>query len=122
MTDRLRSALIKLPRRYKRLLQVAVDIVLVWTALWVSFVVRLGLDKRVDPLGDHFWLFAIAPVIAIPLFVRMGMYRAVMRYFGNDALVAIFKAVTISALILALVVYWHRDPPAVVPRSLVFNY
>lgn len=122
MTDKLRSALIRLPRRYKRLLQVAVDIVLVWTALWLSFVVRLGFDKRVDPLGDHLWLFVIAPLIAIPLFIRTGMYRAVMRYFGNDALVAIFKAVSISALVLALVVYWHRDPPAVVPRSLVFNY
>ncbi|XLY90382.1 polysaccharide biosynthesis protein [Ectopseudomonas mendocina] len=122
MTDKLRSTLVRLPRRYKRLLQVVVDIVLVWGALWLSFIVRLGFDKRVDPLGDHFWLFAVAPVIAIPLFIRLGMYRAVMRYFGNDALIAILKAVTVSALVLALVVYWHRDPPAVVPRSLVFNY
>lgn len=122
MTDKLRSALIRLPRRYKRLLQVTVDVVLVWAALWLAFIVRLGFDKRVDPLGDHLWLFTAAPLIAIPLFIRTGMYRAVMRYFGNDALVAIFKAVSISALVLALVVYWHRDPPAVVPRSLVFNY
>ncbi|NQD97167.1 polysaccharide biosynthesis protein, partial [Pseudomonas sp. CrR25] len=28
----------------------------------------------------------------------------------------------LSSLLLALVVYWHREPPAVVPRSLVFNY
>lgn len=122
MTDKLRSALIRLPRRYKRLLQVTVDVVLVWAALWLAFIVRLGFDNRVDPLGDHLWLFTAAPLIAIPLFIRTGMYRAVMRYFGNDALVAIFKAVSISALVLALVVYWHRDPPAVVPRSLVFNY
>lgn len=50
------------------------------------------------------------------------MYRAVMRYLGNDALIAIAKAVTISALVLSLLVYWYRSPPAVVPRSLVFNY
>ena len=122
MRDRLRKALIKLPRRYKRLLQVAVDVGLIWVALWLSFVVRLGFDKRVDPLGDHVWLFIIAPLIAIPLFIRMGMYRAVMRYFGNDALISIFKAVGFSALILALAVYWYREPPAIVPRSLVFNY
>jgi len=122
MTDKLRSSLIRLPRRYKRLLQVAVDVLLIWAALWLAFVVRLGFDKRVDPFGDHFWLFAIAPLIAIPLFIRTGMYRAVMRYFGNDALIAISKAVTISALMLALAVYWYREPPALVPRSLVFNY
>lgn len=122
MTDKLRKTLIKLPRRYKRLLQVVVDICLVWLALWLAFVVRLGFDNRIDPLDEHLWLFVLAPVIAIPCFVRLGMYRAVMRYFGNDALLAIFKAVTISALLLALAVYWYREPPALVPRSLVFNY
>ena len=45
------------------------------------------------------------------------MYRAVMRYLGNDALIAIAKAVTISALVLSLVVYWYRGAPAPVPRS-----
>ncbi|USR41538.1 polysaccharide biosynthesis protein [Ectopseudomonas hydrolytica] len=122
MTDKLRKALVKLPRRYKRLLQVMVDIGLVWLALWLAFVVRLGFDKRIEPWGDHLWLFAAAPLIAIPCFIRLGMYRAVMRYFGNDALFAIFKAVSLSALTLALAVYWYREPPALVPRSLVFNY
>jgi FlaA1/EpsC-like NDP-sugar epimerase len=122
MTDKLRTGLLRLPRRYKRLLQVVVDVVLVWSALWLAFVVRLGFDKRIDPFGDHAWLFIAAPVIAIPLFIRLGMYRAVMRYFGNDALVAIFKAVTLAALLLALAVYWYRGAPALVPRSLVFNY
>lgn len=122
MTDKLRKTLVKLPRRYKRLLQVTVDIGLVWLALWLAFVVRLGFDKRIEPWGDHLWLFAAAPLIAIPCFIRLGMYRAVMRYFGNDALFAIFKAVSLSALTLALAVYWYRESPALVPRSLVFNY
>ncbi|MNM36661.1 UDP-N-acetyl-alpha-D-glucosamine C6 dehydratase [compost metagenome] len=50
------------------------------------------------------------------------MYRAVMRYFGNDALIAIGKAVSLSALILALVVYWYSNHQNVVPRSIIFNY
>ena len=50
------------------------------------------------------------------------MYRAVMRYLGNDALMAIAKAVTLSSLLLALAIYWYRSAPAFVPRSLVFNY
>ncbi|MGH8353738.1 MAG: polysaccharide biosynthesis protein [Pseudomonas sp.] len=120
--DKLREWLLRLPRRNKRLLQVATDVVLVWAALWLAFVVRLGTDKLVHPLGGHAWLFATAPLIAIPLFIRFGMYRAVMRYFGNDALIAIAKAVTLSALCLALAVYWYRDTPETVPRSLVLNY
>jgi UDP-N-acetylglucosamine 4,6-dehydratase len=50
------------------------------------------------------------------------MYRAVMRYFGNDALVTIIKAVTLSSLILAVVVYWYSNHKEVVPRSIIFNY
>ncbi len=118
----LRDYLLKLPRRYKRLLQVLADVFLVWVSLWLAFVVRLGSYEGVDPLGGHAWLFALAPVLAIPLFIRIGMYRAVMRYLGNDALITIAKAVTLSSLLLALAIYWYRDVPALVPRSLVFNY
>lgn len=40
--DCLRTRLIGLSRRSKRLLQVGADIVLIWIALWLAFVVRLG--------------------------------------------------------------------------------
>lgn len=118
----LRDRLLGLRRRHKRLLQVVADVVLTWLALWLAFVVRLGTDDLVHPLGVHLWLFVIAPVLSVPLFVRMGMYRAVLRYMGNDALLVIFKAVSLSALLLALAIYWYRDAPEPVPRSLVINY
>jgi len=122
LAEKLRSRLVGLPRRYKRLIQVSTDVVLVWAALWLAFVVRLGDTRNIEPLGGHAWLFGIAPLISIPFFIRFGMYRAVMRYFGNDALMAIAKAVTLSALLLSLAVYWRSDAPKVIPRSMVFNY
>ncbi|MDY7565977.1 nucleoside-diphosphate sugar epimerase/dehydratase [Pseudomonas sp. RTC3] len=119
--DKLRSGLLGLPRRQKRLIQVVTDVILVWAALWLAFVVRLGIDELIRPT-DYLWLFLSAPVIAIPLFIRFGMYRAVMRYFGNDALIAIIKAVSLSSLILGVVVYWYGNHQNVVPRSIIFNY
>lgn len=120
--DKVRTFLLGLPRRKKRLLQVAADVVLVWAALWLAFLVRLGIDDLYNPMQEHLWLFLCAPLIAIPLFVRIGMYRAVMRYFGNDALIAIIKAVSLSSLILAVVVYWYGNSEVVIPRSIIFNY
>ncbi|WP_414914953.1 polysaccharide biosynthesis protein [Pseudomonas sp. IT-P258] len=120
--DKIRAHLLSLPRRHKRILQVLTDIFLVWIALWMAFVVRLGLDEMVNPLTQHVWLFVSAPVVAIPLFIRFGMYRAVMRYFGNDALIAIIKAVTLSSLILGVLLYWYSNHQNVVPRSIIFNY
>lgn len=120
--DKLRTFLLALPRRQKRIIQVATDVLLVWAALWMAFFVRLGVDDLVNPLDGYIWLFASAPVISIPLFIRFGMYRAVMRYFGNDALVTIVKAVSLSALMLGVVVYVYSNHQHVVPRSVMFNY
>jgi len=122
MIDRLRVWLLALPRRHKRLVQVLADLLLVWAALWLAFLVRLGIDELANPVLEHAWLFIAAPAVSIPLFVRFGMYRAVMRYFGNEALIAIIKAVSLSALILGLVVYWYSNHEHLVPRSVIFNY
>ena len=118
----LRQCLLHLSRRQKRALQLAVDVLLIWLALWLSFAVRMGDLDAARPFSGHGWLFLLAPAIALPIFIRLGMYRAVMRYVGNDALVTIAKAVTLSALVLSLAVYWYRGPTALVPRSMVFNY
>ena len=120
--DKIRVYLLGLPRRKKRVLQVLTDLVMVWVALWMAFVVRLGVNDLINPLTQHSWLFMAAPIVAIPLFIRFGLYRAVMRYFGNDALITIFKAVSLSSLILGVVVYIYSNHQVVVPRSIIFNY
>jgi len=85
---------VNLSRRKKRLIQVCTDVVLIWLALWLSFIVRLGVDEMYNPILEHTWLCLTAPVVAIPL----------------------------SALILAVVVYWYSSHKVVVPRSIIFNY
>ncbi|MDI4167698.1 polysaccharide biosynthesis protein, partial [Pseudomonas aeruginosa] len=77
MLDNLRIKLLGLPRRYKRMLQVAADVTLVWLSLWLAFLVRLGTEDMISPFSGHAWLFIAAPLVAIPLFIRFGMYRAV---------------------------------------------
>ena len=39
----------------------------------------------------------IVPVIAIPIFVKMVLYRAIIRYLPEKAIWTIFRAVTIAA-------------------------
>jgi FlaA1/EpsC-like NDP-sugar epimerase len=120
--DRLKPFLVGLTKGQKRLIQVVVDIVLVWGALWLAFIVRLGLGDVFGPFNRYDWLFVFAPIVSIPVFIKMGMYRAVMRYFGNDALITIIKAVTISSLLLVALVYIGTANNITVPRSVIFNY
>ncbi|MFW5008088.1 hypothetical protein ACOAOS_31010, partial [Pseudomonas aeruginosa] len=49
MLDNLRIKLLGLPRRYKRMLQVAADVTLVWLSLWLAFLVRLGTEDMISP-------------------------------------------------------------------------
>lgn len=118
----LRERLLALSPRNKRALQVAVDILLIWLALWLAFFVRLGDPWIVQPMGAHAWLFAAAPLTAIPLFIRYGLYRAVMRYLGTEALITIARVVTAAAALLTAAVYLYGDAPAVVPRSTIVIY
>ena len=117
----LRSSLLQMPRQDKRALQVLADVLLLWGALWLAFFIRLGFDGMINPFGEYLWLFIAAPVTAIPLFIRFGLYRAVLRYFGSEALVTILNAISLSALLLALVIFLIR-PEELMPRSVIFIY
>lgn len=118
----LRERLLGLSPRSKRVLQIAVDMLLIWLALWLAFFIRLGDASVVKPFSTHAWLFTAAPLTAIPLFLRWGLYRTVMRYIGPQALTAIARAVTAAAALLAAVVYLYGDSPAIVPRSAIIIY
>jgi len=118
-----RERLLALPRGQKRLLQIIFDTLLIWLALWLSFVIRLDSANAAEPFGGHAWLFIAAPIVSLPIFVRLGMYRAILRYIGPQALTTIGKAVTGSAVLLAIVIYLYGSSTgAVVPRSLVIIY
>lgn len=118
----LRARLLALPRSQKRLLQIVFDTLLIWLALWLAFYLRLDDASVISPLGGHAWLFIAAPLISLPIFVRYGLYRAVMRYVGYQTLITVGLAVTTSAILLGLCILFYADPPAVIPRSIVVIY
>lgn len=120
MLEKLRHRIISLGTPAKRALTLSLDILLIPTALWLAFWVRLGSDRMINPV-DYAWLFGAAIVTAIPVFIRFGLYRAILRYMGRDAVTSIFNAVSLAALLLALIIYWARSD-LLIPRMLVANY
>jgi FlaA1/EpsC-like NDP-sugar epimerase len=62
-------------------------------------------------------LFA-APLLTIPIFVGLGLYRAVIRFISGHALMAVLYGVTLSTLLLSVVggmADWHGVPRSVYP-------
>ncbi|MDO8652445.1 MAG: nucleoside-diphosphate sugar epimerase/dehydratase [Undibacterium sp.] len=102
------------PRVAKRLVVIALDVVLALLATWIAFTLRL--DALHQPAGAQWWVYAVAPVLAVPVFIKFGLYRAIFRYTGQAALVATAQAVGIYAVLLSAMLLWRQWPN--VPRSL----
>ena len=109
------NILINLSRIHKQLILLFVDSVIIVSALVASFSLRLG--GFYLPEGELFWLVLGAPIIAIPVFVRFGLYRAIVRYIGLRALWAITQAVTLYALLWGIAVFMVSVDG--MPRSVI---
>lgn len=103
MRSQARTWFISLPRQKKAFILISADIFFAMFALWVAFSLRLG--ELYVPKGDMWYLFAAAPIIAVPIFVRLGLYRAIIRYIEIRALWTIIQATTLYALVFAFVLY-----------------
>jgi len=93
-----------------------VDSVVLVLILLASFSIRLG--YWYFPQGDLIWVVFGAPVIASIIFVRFGLYRAVIRYIGFKALWAIVQAVSLYALVWGIVGFMTAADG--IPRSVIF--
>jgi FlaA1/EpsC-like NDP-sugar epimerase len=102
------------PRPAKVLAVMLVDAALALLATWVAFSLRL--DVLHFPRGDERGVYALAPILAIPIFVRLGLYRAIFRYTGSAAMVATAQAITLYGALLFVLLLWLRLP--YVPRSV----
>src|SRR3990167_4179057 len=102
------------PRSTKRLVVVVMDVVLAIVAMWMAFTLRL--DTPHVPEGLQWLVYALAPVLAVPVFIRFGLYRAIFRYTGLAALAATTQAVAVYAAMLLALLIWLQWPT--VPRSM----
>jgi len=114
MQTRLAHWFIGLQRRNKATVLICADVFFVLLALWAAFSLRWGVLYR--PKGDEWYLFVVAPVIAVPIFVRLGLYRAIIRYIEIRALWTIIQATTLYALVFAFVLY--ESGIKVIPRTV----
>jgi FlaA1/EpsC-like NDP-sugar epimerase len=83
------------------LVALSLDMSLCVLSVWLAFYLRLG--EWVALSGNALWAVAVSIVIALPIFVVSGLYRAIFRYSGWPALLAVARAIGIYALLYASV-------------------
>ena len=106
---------LKFPRKTKQAIMLLTDSVALVAILFASFAIRLG--YWYFPERELILVLFAAPILAIPIFMRFGLYQAVIRYIGYDALWAIAQAVTLYALIWGLASFMFSVEG--IPRSVI---
>ncbi len=110
--------LIDLPRPAKRFVALVFDAGMCWLATWLAFWLRL--DEWL-PLAGHpqwrpHWAALASVLIALPLFIRAGLYRAIFRYAGWQAALTVVRVLALYGLLYAAIFSVVRVPG--VPRTV----
>ena len=108
--------LLAMPRIFKQLLMLVTDSVLLILVLLMSFSIRLG--YLYFPTDNLFLVIYGAPLIGIIIFYMFGLYSSIVRYTGFKNIASVIQAVTIYALVWALICYVNNIVG--VPRSVIF--
>ena len=88
---------LSLPRLVKRLVVLMLDCSLCVLTVWFAYYLRLG--EFVALSGTALWAAVVSVLIALPIFVVSGMYRAIFRYSGWPVLMTIVKVTALYGLI-----------------------
>ena len=93
------DSILACPRSIKRTIAVSFDFFVVVLSLWLAFSLRYS--EIYVPPQSLWWLFLSAPAIAIPVFIKFGLYRAIIRYLGMQAIWTVVKATMLFEILFA---------------------
>ncbi len=91
---------VELPRPTKRVISTCMDAIMMPMALWAALSLKAGFPAF-TPSDWPAYLAVVA--VSLPIFVRLGLYRAVIRFLGHKAVFAVAFAVALSGLLLGLI-------------------
>lgn len=87
------SRLGQLPRRTKRAIMIGADAVMVPLALLCAYSLHFGFPLPAQALEG--WQYILTVALCIPVFGRLGLYRAVVRFMGPRVVFAVVYGVSI---------------------------
>src|SRR5690554_516755 len=112
------DSFLKLSRFNKRLISLEIDTLALFFALWSAFALRLEQGFWV-PNEGQLLISGLTVIFTLGVFVRLGLYRAVVRYMSDRAFITIITGVGVSALLLIVLGYSLN---VLVPRSVPVIY
>lgn len=115
----MKEQLTNLSRRQKQALMIMSDVIILLLAIWLSFALRLGVLWP-DKILSNLWIFVIIPLVSIPLFIRFGLYKSVLKFMGTKVIVTAFQSITITSLFVGFAMMIFRE--ADMPRTVILIF
>ncbi|MBB1369928.1 nucleoside-diphosphate sugar epimerase/dehydratase [Pseudoalteromonas sp. SR45-4] len=112
------NLLVNLPRPQKRVVSLFIDSIFITVAFWLALLFRLDSIQIFSNIHNWILLSALLP-LSLLSFVKLGLYRAVLRYMNTQALWAILTGVIFSTLYLVAFSFFLNAP---IPRTVPFIY
>lgn len=111
-------SILEWPRALKRTVVLSLDVVLCVFSIWLAFSLRLEVLHR--PEGMQWLIYALAPMLALPIFWLFGLYRAIFRHTGIEALMATAMACAVYGVVLEIALFslQARGLEHMLPRSI----
>ncbi|MBT7726718.1 MAG: polysaccharide biosynthesis protein [Flavobacteriales bacterium] len=121
----MKNRLLTLDRFYKQIITLSFDIVILIFSLWLAFFLQSD-DFISKHIITNWWLIIVVPIIAIPLFIKTGLYRSVLQYTGVKVITTSFQSITITCIIVTFIHYYGRgyflEINHVLPRSIIIMF
>jgi FlaA1/EpsC-like NDP-sugar epimerase len=105
-------------RPTKRLISLAYDALAITIGVYLSICLRLG-SFDITITRKELAALAITVCASLFIFIRMGMYRAILRYMTQPAIITIVLCVFLSGAVLAISGFLTYSK---IPRSVPFIY
>lgn len=112
------TQLLSLPRNIKRIIMVAIDFVLLLIAFWGAFWVRMDVSAPYTSY-EHWKLLACLILVTVCIFIKMGLYRTVLRYVTAKIFVTALLGLSVSTLLLITLSYFFD---IFLPRTIPIIY
>ncbi len=110
----IKQQVLALPRSLKRAVVLTLDAVLCLVTVWLAWCLRL--ETWVPLASPHAWVGLASVTLALPIFIKFGLYRAIFRYAGWNAMMAVVQAVALYGLLFAALFTAYAFPD--VPRTV----
>ena len=115
----MKDKLTRLSRQKKQAIMISADVFFLVFAIWLSFALRLGVIWS-DQMQSNLWIFVFIPLVSIPIFIKLGLYRSVLKFMGTKIIVTAFQAITVASLILGFAMMIFRE--ADMPRTVILIF